>query len=95
MPLHNRLLGALAVSDEFLAIRSRAVPETAAVNVDTAASDAEPRCQLCGAPGRMTLLTSMTRYYACERCQGRWHIARLGDEIGPTLNRHELATPNV
>ena len=32
-------------------------------------------CPLCGATDAvLTLLTSMTRYFACRRCQHRWRI---------------------
>ena len=81
-----------AGSDILLRDAPDTLPEPGAVNADTATSHVEPRCLLCGKPGRMTLLTSMTRYYACERCRGRWQIARLGEETSPG---HVLATPNV
>jgi hypothetical protein len=33
-------------------------------------------CPLCGATDAvLTLLTSMTRYFACRRCQYRWRIS--------------------
>ena len=35
-------------------------------------------CLRCGAPGAtMTLLTSMTRYFMCDRCECRWQVSRL------------------
>ena len=37
-------------------------------------SDACPRCGT--APGILTLLTSMTSYYACGSCVARWSVAR-------------------
>ena len=34
-------------------------------------------CPQCGtANGALTLLTSMTRYYACGSCATRWSVAR-------------------
>ena len=34
-------------------------------------------CPQCGtAPGPPTLLTSMTRYYACGSCAARWSVTR-------------------
>ena len=38
--------------------------------------DACPRCRATGA--RMTLLTSMVRYFMCDRCQCRWQVSRPG-----------------
>ena len=37
-------------------------------------SDACPRCGTARAA--QTLLTSMTRYYACGNCAARWSVAR-------------------
>ena len=37
-------------------------------------SDACPRCGTARAA--LTLLTSMTRYYACGSCAARWSVAR-------------------
>ena len=34
-------------------------------------------CPHCQAPsGALSLLTSMTRYYVCGSCAGRWRVAR-------------------
>ena len=33
-----------------------------------------PHCR--GAAGRLNLLTSMTRYYACDGCNNRWNVPR-------------------
>jgi hypothetical protein len=44
-------------------------------------------CPRCGtAPEATTLLTSMTRYYACGSCEARWSVARspLPVSIPPT-----------
>ena len=39
-------------------------------------------CPHCGtATGVPTLLTSMTRYYACVRCAARWSVARNWREV--------------
>ena len=36
------------------------------------------RCPRCStASGLLNLLTSMTRYYVCGRCQCRWQVARV------------------
>ena len=41
------------------------------------ACESEDECPLCGtAPGPPTLLTSMTRYYACGNCATGWSVAR-------------------
>ncbi len=35
------------------------------------------RCPVgCPNPGRVNLLTSMVRYYVCDNCDRRWHVAR-------------------
>ena len=31
----------------------------------------------CRNSGRLNLLTSMIRYYVCDHCNRRWHVARL------------------
>jgi transposase-like protein len=49
------------------------------MNVDDAvlAPGIGERCPRCQASDlAMTLLTSMTRYYVCERCQCRWQVLR-------------------
>ena len=33
-----------------------------------------PHCR--EAAGRLNLLTSMTRYYACDDCNNRWNVSR-------------------
>jgi hypothetical protein len=36
------------------------------------------RCPRCSAAsGTLNLLTSMTRYFVCGRCQCRWQVARV------------------
>jgi transposase-like protein len=44
--------------------------------------DACPRCTATDAT--VTLLTSMTRYFVCNRCQSRWQVSRVsgGDKTG-------------
>ena len=52
--------------------------------------DAEPapgpsaeECPLCHQPcGPLTLLTSMTRYYRCDRCGHSWQVTRVDDQPG-------------
>ena len=31
----------------------------------------------CPNSGRLNLLTSMIRYYVCDKCNRRWNVARL------------------
>jgi hypothetical protein len=39
-------------------------------------------CPHCGAPdATLTLLTSMTRYYACGRCKSSWQASRVRDAV--------------
>jgi hypothetical protein len=41
-------------------------------------------CPRCSEPhGRLTLLTSMVRYYACARCARAWQVVRDFDADGP------------
>jgi hypothetical protein len=40
-----------------------------------------PHCR--EAAGRLNLLTSMTRYYACESCNNRWNVARMAPPASP------------
>jgi hypothetical protein len=36
------------------------------------------RCPRCETPDpQLKLLTSMTRYFACTRCEHRWDVSRL------------------
>ena len=40
-------------------------------------ADDKDACPKCGtAPGALTLLTSMTSYFACGSCAARWSVAR-------------------
>lgn len=44
--------------------------EAPAMDVDSAC------CPQCGASAAVqTLLTTMTRYFACRRCNGRWKVS--------------------
>ena len=46
--------------------------EAPAMEVDPAC------CPQCGASDAVqTLLTSMTRYFVCRRCNGRWEVSLL------------------
>jgi len=31
----------------------------------------------CPDSGRLNLLTSMIRYYVCDKCNRHWHVARM------------------
>jgi formate dehydrogenase maturation protein FdhE len=43
---------------------------------------APERCPRCGEPnGSLSLLTSMMRYYLCERCECRWHVSRREENL--------------
>jgi hypothetical protein len=40
-----------------------------------------PHCR--EAAGRLNLLTSMTRYYACDDCNNRWNVSRSSAPASP------------
>lgn len=45
-------------------------------DAEAASQGNRPRCPRCEASDPvLTLLTSMTRYFACGRCQHRWEVA--------------------
>ena len=44
------------------------------------------RCPRCQAPDAvLNLLTSMTRYFSCDRCDHRWQVAVVADCRQDTL----------
>lgn len=49
------------------------------------ALEASDRCPRCSAPcGALNLLTSMTRYYVCGRCECRWQVSRMEESNSPS-----------
>jgi formate dehydrogenase maturation protein FdhE len=53
---------------------AEAPPDAAASRAVDGDADVCPQCGT--APKATTLLTSMTRYYACSSCAARWSVAR-------------------
>lgn len=48
----------------------------------------ENRCPQCGAPdGVLSLLTSMTKYYACRQCHGRWQVSTVKPRPDRSVSR--------
>jgi len=52
------------------------MPRDAMADCESAAPEIRERCPQCDAlEATLTLLTSMTKYFACLRCHHRWRVA--------------------